>query len=130
MEVKDILKKKRESLRMTCEEVGAQVGVAASTISRWENGDIANMKRDKIINLAKVLNNSPAVIMNLDDIETINIPPYYFDANIQELIEFIHNHPKYKVLFDATMKIKEEDIPFIKEFMDRMRPAEPDDTGC
>ena len=55
MEVKDILKNRRIEKHLTLEEVGRMVGVSAATISRWESGEISNMKRDKIVNLANAL---------------------------------------------------------------------------
>lgn len=75
MEVKDILKSRRQELNMTMKEVATSVGVNEGTISRWESGDIANMKRDKIMALAKALQISPAVIMGWEDGSTI-LPAY------------------------------------------------------
>ena len=66
MEVKDILKARRQELGLTMKEVAGLVGVNEGTISRWESGDIANMRRDKIMALAKALQISPAVIMEWD----------------------------------------------------------------
>lgn len=63
MEVKNILKKRRIELHMTLEDVAQKAGVSAATISRWESGDIANMRRDRIVSLARALQISPAVIM-------------------------------------------------------------------
>ena len=48
MEIKDILKNRRLELGLTLEDVAKAVGVSVSTISRWESGDIENMRRDKI----------------------------------------------------------------------------------
>lgn len=67
MDVKDILKKRRIEKQLTLDDVGRLVGVSAATISRWESGDIANMKRDKIVKLAKALDISPAIIMGWDE---------------------------------------------------------------
>lgn len=67
MDVKDILKKRRIEKKLTLDDVGRLVGVSAATISRWESGDIANMKRDKIVKLAKALDISPAIIMGWDE---------------------------------------------------------------
>lgn len=75
MEVKDILKSRRQELNLTMKEVATSVGVNEGTISRWESGDIANMKKDKIMALAKALQISPAVIMGWDDGSTI-LPAY------------------------------------------------------
>ncbi|AYV93561.1 helix-turn-helix domain-containing protein [Fusobacterium necrophorum subsp. funduliforme] len=61
------LKEKRLQLGLTLEEVGKIVGVAKSTVRKWETGDIENMKKDKIVLLAKALHVSPAFIMGLED---------------------------------------------------------------
>ena len=71
--VKEILKGRRLELELTLEDVAKRVGVSPATISRWESGDIANMRRDRIAALAKALQISPAVIMGWD-VDT-PIPP-------------------------------------------------------
>lgn len=67
MDIKDIIKSKRLEKQLTLDEVGRLVGVSGATISRWESGDIANMKRDKIVKLANALGISPAIIMGWDE---------------------------------------------------------------
>lgn len=67
MEIKDILRERREELNITMKELSVKVGVSESTISRWESGDIANMRRDKIALLSEALQISPAVIMGWDE---------------------------------------------------------------
>lgn len=54
-EIREIIKSHRLKLHLTLEDIARKVGVSAATISRWESGDIANMKRDKIVNLANAL---------------------------------------------------------------------------
>jgi repressor LexA len=66
MEVKDILKTRRLELGYTLEDVARKVGTNSSTVLRWENGEISNMRRDKIMKLAQALEISPAVIMEWD----------------------------------------------------------------
>lgn len=56
------IKDLRLSLGMTLEEVGDAVGVGKSTVRKWENGNIANMGRDKIVKLAKVLHTTPSTL--------------------------------------------------------------------
>lgn len=73
MDIKDILKDRRLELQLTLEDVAKRVGVSPATISRWESGDIANMRRDRIAALAEALQISPAVIMGWD-VDT-PIPP-------------------------------------------------------
>lgn len=55
MEMGQKIKKIREEKGMTLEELGNKVGVGKSTVRKWENGIIANMRRDKIAKLANAL---------------------------------------------------------------------------
>lgn len=67
METNEKLKLRRKELGLTLEDVAKTVGVGKSTVRKWETGDIANMKRDKIALLAKALKVSPAFIMGWDE---------------------------------------------------------------
>lgn len=67
MEIKDVLKSRRIELNLTMKQLADLVGVSEGTISRWESGDIANMRRDKIGALANALQISPTVIMEMED---------------------------------------------------------------
>ena len=69
MEMKDKIKQRREELGLTLEEVGNIVGVGKSTVRKWETGDIANMRRDKIAKLAVALRTSPAYLLGYDEVE-------------------------------------------------------------
>ena len=67
MEIKDILKNRRPELGLTQLDVANAVGVSEATVSRWESGDIANMKRSRIASLASVLKMSPSIIMGWNE---------------------------------------------------------------
>lgn len=57
----------REKHNLTLEQVGDAVGVGKSTVRKWENGIIANMRRDKIAGLAKALHTTPAYLMGWEE---------------------------------------------------------------
>ena len=57
----------RKQNNMTLEEVGNAVGVGKSTVRKWETGEIANMRRDKISKLAEALHTTPAYLMGWDE---------------------------------------------------------------
>ena len=44
---------------------------------------------------------------------------YYLNDDAREMAQFMFENPEYKVLFDASRKVKKEDIEFVKEFIDR-----------
>lgn len=58
-----IIHSRRIALGLTLEEVGNAVGVGKSTVKKWEDGYISNMKRDKIALLADVLQVSPVTFI-------------------------------------------------------------------
>lgn len=56
---------------LTLEDVGSAVGVGKSTVRKWENGDIENMRRDKIASLAAALHTTPAYLMGWEEEEAV-----------------------------------------------------------
>ena len=64
--VKDIIKEKRLEHGLTMKELAQKVGVSEGTISRWESGEIANMRRGAMVALSKVLDIPPEVLMGWD----------------------------------------------------------------
>lgn len=72
IDVKKIIKERRIELGLTMADVAKAVGVSEATVSRWESGDIKNMKRSRIASLSDVLKISPIVLMGMseDDFET------------------------------------------------------------
>lgn len=63
MDIGERIKMLRTQQGLTLEEVGTRVGVGKSTVRKWESGQIANMRRDKIALLAKALNVTPTYLM-------------------------------------------------------------------
>lgn len=63
MEIGQLINNRRSELGLTLEEVGNAVGVSKSTVKKWEDGFISNMKRDKIAKLAQVLKLNPVSLI-------------------------------------------------------------------
>ena len=61
------IKELRQEKGLTLEQVADVVGVGKSTVRKWETGMIANMRRDKIADLAKALGTTPAYLMGWDE---------------------------------------------------------------
>lgn len=66
MELQEIIRKRKQELDLTYEEIGKIVGVSKSTVRKWEIGMIENMRRDKILLLAQALKISPAELLGWD----------------------------------------------------------------
>ena len=61
------IKTLRQEKGLTLEQVADVVGVGKSTVRKWETGMIANMRRDKIADLAKALGTTPEYLMGWDE---------------------------------------------------------------
>ena len=94
------LRSRRIELGLTLEEVGDKVGVGKSTVRKWENGLIDNMKRDKIALLANALKVSPLELI-LDN---------YSDAheNISTIYNQLNQPRQQKVYSFAEHQLKEQ----------------------
>ena len=99
---------------LTLEELGNMVGVGKSTVRKWENGMIANMKRDKILKVSEVLDTTPAYLMGWKEEEhpeesSPKIMHYY------ELLNDIGKHEATKRVEELTMvpRYVNEDVVYI-----------------
>lgn len=103
MNINKFIKNRRKELGLTMLDVAKACEVSEATVSRWESGDISNMKRSRIAALAKILRISPAIIVGVQDefeysaagIDFTRIPLYdnlccgnggFVDDNILEMI--------------------------------------------
>lgn len=87
MEIKDLIREKRQELDLTYEQLGELVGVGKSTVRKWETGMIENMRRDNIIALSKALNISPAILMgwDFDEVKKIDATFNYSEEEQQHI---------------------------------------------
>ena len=67
MDIGSKLKERRQALGKTLEDVGKEVGVGKSTVRKWEQGMVKNMRRDKIALLAAALEINPAEIIDYQE---------------------------------------------------------------
>lgn len=104
MDTKDILKSKRKELNLSQKEVADYVGVSEATVSRWESGNIANMGRDKIALLSKILKISPSVIAGYADINDFEIT-FILTKEEKELITAYRNKPEMQSAVNTLLGI-------------------------
>ena len=71
MGIGDIIHARRKELGLTLEQVGDVVGVTKNTVRQWENGNISNMRRDKIAKLAEALRIDPINLIGEDGTDDV-----------------------------------------------------------
>lgn len=88
-----------------------------STVSNWINGEkMPRMGKVEMLAEYLVCKKSDLIEDKGDEVPEA----YYLDDEAKELAEFLYKNPEYKVLFDATRKVKAEDVEFVKQMIDRM----------
>ena len=71
--VGDIIKARRKALGLTLEQVGDFCGVGKSTVRKWEEGVIQNMRRDKIALLSEILMMNPVDLIEPGEAAVISV---------------------------------------------------------
>lgn len=92
-----------------------------TTIQKWESG-VSEPPLKALKKLSEIFN------IDMNDLATKKLSTdtssdndvYYLDDDARDMAQFMYENPEYKVLFDASRKVKKEDIPFVKEMIDRM----------
>ena len=97
MEIKDLIREKRQELGLTYEQLGNLVGVGKSTVRKWETGMIENMRRDNIISLAKALHISPSLLMGWNINENADKYSKEEEKHIEDLRK-LNDLGKHKVI--------------------------------
>lgn len=113
---------RRLALGKKQKDVAQYVGVSEATVSRWESGDIANMRRDKIKKYAEILETSTDFIMNgyRANPDAQGSPPDE-DDELAHLLEDLRERPETRVLLEASRGMTKEQIEVVADFVRRIR---------
>jgi transcriptional regulator with XRE-family HTH domain len=133
MEIKDIIRNKRLEMGLTMKQVADAVGVSEGTVSRWESGEIENMRRDKIAALSKLLSIDPRIIMGWQ-LQTDDNEPnekqqhsgYYTNPETAKVAQQIFDDPDLHALFDAARDSRPEDLLMAADLLRRLKGTNPD----
>ena len=143
MNVGKKIKQLRLSRNLTLEEAGNLVGVGKSTFRKWEEGMIANMKRDKIQKLSEVFDVPPTYFLDIyDDItdlgnDRVKLEPngptyvkntlsdyYYFTEETARLAQRIYENKDLRVLFDSANDASPEDLRTATAMLEALKAKE------
>ncbi len=104
------------------EDIADMLGYKSfTTIQKWESG-VSEPPLKALKKLAEIFN------IDMNDLATKKLSTainqndntYYLNDDARDMAQFLYENPDYKVLFDASRKVKKEDIQFVKEMIDRM----------
>ena len=93
------------------------LGVKYTTFTDWVKGN-TYPRIDKIELMANYFGISKADLV--EEHTTESDIPYYLNEDAREMAQFLFDNPDYKVLFDASRKVKKGDIEKVKLMIDLM----------
>ncbi len=127
----NIFKRLRISSGLTQVEMAEKLGISRSTIGMYETG-AREPDFETLEAIADFFNVDTDYLLGRTEKTTIlpeTVGHYYLNDDAREMAQFLYENPEYKVLFDASRKVKKEDIDFVKQMIDRVR-GDSDDSGC
>lgn len=78
----NLIKEKRKEKKLTLQEVADYLGCSKMTVSKWENGQIQNIRRDNLIPLCGLLGLSPIQLIDSVEVEqTITVQGFKTQVN-------------------------------------------------
>jgi transcriptional regulator with XRE-family HTH domain len=100
---------------MTQAELAKRLGVGTTSVYNWCNG-LKTPRMDKVDAMCEIFHCNRSDLMQDKPEE-----PYYMNDDAREIAQFLYENPDYKVLFDASRKVKPDDIAFVKSMLDRFK---------
>ncbi len=110
MDIGYLIHSRRLELNLTLEEIGNYVGVSKSTVKKWEDGYISNMKRDKISSLSKILKISPVSLITGELEEIKNINDIELNNHEKEVITAYRSKPEMQQAVDRLLGVEENKV--------------------
>lgn len=105
MNIGELIHNRRIELDLTLEEVGNAVGVSKSTVKKWEDGFISNMRRDKIAALSKVLCINPVSLINGELVMINQSNDFYLTDHEKQLVIAYRKRPDMQNAVDTLLNV-------------------------
>lgn len=99
-------------------DLSRYINVSSATASDWCHG-YKMPRTDKLQSICSWLGIELNDLLEEQDFDQKK-KTYYINEDARELAQFLFENPEYRILFDASRKIKKDDIQFVKEMIDRM----------
>lgn len=107
----------REAKGWTQRELGDRLNMSTTSISRYEQGLVHDIKLPIMESLSKILDvNLDYLLLTTDD-PTRN---YYYSEETQQIMDDVFHNPRYKMLLDAPRTLKEDQLNALIDLVESM----------
>lgn len=115
------IESRRKSLGLTMEYVASEIGVAKSTVQRYEKGSIKKIKLPVLEAIARVLDVNPAWLCGKSD----SISPVSTSSDdLNEYLEILKTRPECRMLFSLTKDATKEEVEKAVAIIEALRKTE------
>ena len=115
-----VFKDLRTKSKLTQQEMADKLNISRSSVGMYESGE-----REPSFELLEQIADYFNVDMNYLLVKSElseHIPQgYYLNDDTREMAQFMFDNPEYKVLFDASRKVRKDDIALVKALMDKFK---------
>ncbi len=118
-----VFKTLRLEKNLTQLEMANRLGISRSSIGMYENGE-REPGFELLEKIADYFHVDMNYLLGKAEYSEIVQSESYLDDAAREMTQFLYDNPDYKILFDASRKVKKEDIEFVKQMIDRVNRNE------
>ena len=115
---KNVFKSLRLKSGLTQQQMADALKLSRSTVGMYENGE-REPSFEILETIADYFNVDMNYLIGNKDYSQVITPDYYYNKDASAA-QFLFENPEYKVLFDASRKVKPEDIQFVAEMIERI----------
>ena len=116
---KNVFKSLRLKSGLTQQQMADALKLSRSTVGMYENGE-REPSFEILETIADYFNVDMNYLIGNKDYSQVITPDYYYNKDASATAQFLFENPEYKVLFDASRKVKPEDIQFVAEMIERI----------
>ena len=116
---KNVFKSLRLKSGLTQQQKADALKLSRSTVGMYENGE-REPSFEILETIADYFNVDMNYLIGNKDYSQVITPDYYYNKDASAAAQFLFENPEYKVLFDASRKVKPEDIQFVAEMIERI----------
>lgn len=108
-EFRNVFKSLRLKSGLTQQQMADELKLSRSTIGMYENGE-REPSFEILESIADYFNVDMNYLIGKKDYSQVITPDYYYNKEASDVAQFLFENPEYKVLFDASKKVKPEDL--------------------
>lgn len=115
-----VFKDLRTKSKLTQQEMADKLNISRSSVGMYESGE-REPSFELLEQIADYFNVDMNYLLGKSELSEHIPQGYYLNDDAREMAQFMFDNPEYKVLFDASRKVRKDDIALVKALMDKFR---------